>query len=113
MPQWGQRTLAVVEKLQPDDLPRHVEPPERVTLPLDANGLKVAPDSMGRPGAGGPWRRLIIMQPPGLSTETRLRNARVRSAPCTCIQTALSHARSNEGLERSTFSSAGNRSSIQ
>ena len=68
--------------------------------------------SIGRSAGGGPWRSVSIMLPPGLITETSLRNARARAPAGTCIHTALSQIRSKVSFERSTFSAAGNASSI-
>ena len=53
------------------------------------------------------------MLPPGLITETSLRNARARALVGTCIHTALNQIRSKVSFERRTFSSAGRESSIQ
>ena len=69
-------------------------------------------DSIGRSAGGGPWRRVSIMLPPGLITETSFRNARARALVGTCIHTALSQIRSKVSFERRTFSSAGRESSI-
>lgn len=52
------------------------------------------------------------MLPPGLITETSLRNAWARAPGGTCIHTALNQIRSKVSLERSTFSAAGSASSI-
>ena len=51
------------------------------------------------------------MLPPGLITETSLRNARARALVGTCIHTALNQIRSKVSFERRTFSSAGSASS--
>ena len=50
--------------------------------------------SIGRSAGGGPWRSVSIMLPPGLITETSLRNARARALAGTCIHTALTQIRS-------------------
>ena len=66
-----------------------------------------------RPGSDGPWRSVIARQPPGFSSVTNFRNARVRSVGATCIQTALSKITSNARPRRKTFSRPGKPSAIQ
>ena len=68
---------------------------------------------MPRPDSDGPFRSVTARKPPGLSRVINFRNARLRSAGGTCIQTALSRMKSKDTPRRKVCSRPGSRSEIQ
>ena len=103
MPEQRQGAGAIVRQPEPDDFPRDSVPPKDVGNTFAANRLQAVPPSQHfHIGGGGRLHRAFCRRwplaegqhllPPGLITETSLRNARARALVGTCIHTALSRS---------------------